>query len=277
MPATDETPTGKRVIRVQHDIESDVRRLRTLLADARRITVISGAGVSTESGIPDFRSDGGWWQDEKLVETLSDAYLRRHPDLFWERYRAVFLNPDVLSASPNAGHRALVNLEASGRIVHIYTQNVDGLHQAAGSQHVFEVHGSNRSAYCSMCHSRYGLDKMLSEAVPRCTWENMKGNICNSVLVPDTVLFGQPVRYLEQAMNAVIDTDVLLVVGTSLTVEPVASLPRFAVQHGVPVAIINLTPTPYDTQASVVLQARLGEGLPAVTAGLDILDNHPGR
>jgi NAD-dependent deacetylase len=238
--------------------------LQHLIEKASDIVVLSGAGISTESGIPDFRSENGVWQDPDLVRAMSDTWLRRFPHDFWPKFKQVFMRPEYLQARPNAGHLALAELERRGKRVTVLTQNVDGLHQLAGSTRVFELHGGVRKAQCPVCRQEYGLDDILAEEVPICRWTNPKGAECGHVLHPDTVLFGQPVRHLELAAAAVQACDLLLVLGTSLTVNPVADLPDYARRAGVRIAIVNLDETYVDPFADVVIHARIGDVLPKV-------------
>lgn len=233
-----------------------------LIENASNIVVLTGAGMSTESGIPDFRSDDGVWQDEALVHVMSDSYLRRFPQAFWPKFKQVFMRPEYLRAEPNAGHLALAALERLGKQVTVFTQNVDGLHQLAGSTTVFELHGSVRKAECPACMQSYGLDGILAQEVPTCHWENAKGSECGFVLHPDTVLFGQQVRHLERAVLAAARCDLFLVLGTSLMVDPVAELPNYARAAGVPIAVVNLEETYIDVHAEVVIRGKIGEVLP---------------
>ncbi|GMA51635.1 NAD-dependent protein deacetylase [Alicyclobacillus contaminans] len=244
-----------------------VGTLRQLIETASDIVVLTGAGMSTESGIPDFRSDNGAWQDETLAEAMSDTYLHEQPHAFWQKFKQVFLREEFLSARPNPGHLALAALEAMGKRVRVFTQNVDGLHQQAGSSYVVELHGSIRRAVCPMCQQRYGLADMLAEPVPTCHWTNVKGAECGFVLHPDTVLFGQPVRQLSEAVLAAAHCDLFLVLGTSLLVDPVAELPNYALAAGHPVAVVNLEDTYIDGRAAAVVRGKIGEVLPLVVAG----------
>lgn len=249
------------------DRDQQIDRLVSLFANSQRILVLTGAGMSTESGIPDFRSQGGVWEDEELLTAMSDGYLRRHPEDFWPKFKATFLNEHFLFAEPNAGHRALVELEHKGKDVYVYTQNVDGLHRQAGSSRVMEMHGNARTAYCPRCHRKYNLDYVLNHAVPRCSWETPKGGVCDTILYPDTVLFGQAVRYLQECIGDLLKSDLLLVLGTSLTVEPVASLPMYK-QRECPLVIINLEETRFDALADLLIQDKIGDVLPAAVSRL---------
>lgn len=244
--------------------ESAIYELVRFVSESHRLVVLSGAGMSTESGIPDFRSGSGLWQDESLVATMSDEYLIQHPKLFWPRFKQVFMRPEYLQATPNPGHLALAQWEQYGKRVTVFTQNVDGLHQQAGSTRVYNVHGSVHKATCPTCHHEYGVDYVLANDVPECHFMSVKGELCDSVLHPDTVLFGQPIRHYERALVEMAAADALLVLGTSLTVHPVATLPDYARKNGVRVAIVNADPTYADSFADIVIHAKVGETLSLV-------------
>ena len=246
------------------DFRDDVTTLREWVNQSHTITVLSGAGMSTESGIPDFRSPNGVWADEQLMDAMSDVYLESSPEDFWVKYKFAFLGDGLLQAQPNAAHLALAWLEEQGKKVSVYTQNVDGLHQKAGSRHVYEMHGSVRKARCPVCHRFYGLDYILAEKVPYCRAYDVKGTDCNHILHPDTVLFGQEVRHFQQAAFSMMESDLVLIVGSSLTVYPAADLPRFAKQGRAKVALVNLEPTDFDGSVDLVLHGKAGEILPAV-------------
>ncbi|SEO43016.1 SIR2 family NAD-dependent protein deacylase [Trujillonella endophytica] len=238
------------------------------LTDARRITVLTGAGISTDSGIPDYRGpDGVWTRDpdaEKLV-TLSyyvaDADIRRRA---WLMRRELGIG-DV---RPNAGHHALVGLERAGRLRALVTQNVDGLHQAAGSSPglVLEVHGTVHRVECLDCGDRTTTAETLArvdagEPDPAC-------RVCGGILKTATVSFGQALdgAVLDAAVTAAADCDVFLAVGTSLGVHPVAGLTDVAAATGARVAIVNAEPTPYDDLADLVVREPIGTALPRLLA-----------
>ncbi len=231
------------------------RQLIEILREAKNMVFFGGAGVSTESGIPDFRSsDGLYGADEadglSPEAILHHSFLMRHPARFYAYYRAHMLYPD---ATPNPAHYALAELEAEGKLSAIVTQNIDGLHQAAGSRVVLELHGSTLRNFCTRCGRRYGLEGVTdgSEAIPTCT--------CGGMIRPDVVLYGESLNggvwtAAEEAMAA---ADVLIVGGTSLTVQPAASLVNaFGGEH---LVIINRTPTPYDPWAELVIRDPIGE------------------
>ena len=250
--------------------EGALAEARRRVAAARRVVVLTGAGVSTESGIPDFRGPNGRWRQRAaaerpggLAEYVGDEAVRTRA---WQRR----LGSPALRARPNAGHRALVELERQGRLVALLTQNVDGLHLLAGSDpaKVVELHGTIREVVCVACGARGPAQATLErvragEADPRC-----RG--CAGVLTSATVGFGQPLDAgdLRRAVRAVQSCDVLLAVGTSLRVYPVAGLVPLAADGGTAVVIVNGEPTPFDELAVAVVRAPIGAALPAIVGEL---------
>ena len=236
--------------------------LRKIIKEARRVVFFGGAGVSTDSGIPDFRGNGGLYTGEQDTDVppetvLSVEYLYTHPERFFAYYRRHMIYPD---ATPNPTHLALAQLENREHIqsMTVITQNIDGLHQAAGSKNVLELHGSVHRNYCVKCGKRHDLGYVLnSPDVPRCT-------ACGGMVRPDVVLYGEPLngRAFYQAQDAVCDADLLIVGGTSLTVYPAASLVHeFSGEH---LVIINRTPTAYDGFAEYVIRDSLSEVMTAL-------------
>ena len=231
--------------------------LAELISQRQPCVVLTGAGVSTESGIPDFRSATGIWAQYDPAEVASIEAFRRDPAKVWEFYARRL---DMLGeAEPNPAHRALAALEDKGLVDAIVTQNVDGLHQRAGSKNVVEVHGSIRSATCPSCARTVTADE-LELPLPRCP-------SCSAVLKPAVVMFGEllPVAALERATEFARGAALLLVVGSSLEVWPVAGLPQETVMHGGELAIVNRDPTPYDGKAKLLARASAGEVLAAVS------------
>lgn len=237
-----------------------------MVAEAGRITVLTGAGISTDSGIPDFRGPSGVWTRNPEAEKLAtlDHYLS-DPAVRVAAWRSR-LDHQAWAAEPNAGHRALVDLERSGRLRLLVTQNVDGLHQAAGSDpdRVVEVHGTMRDAQCLTCGWRGPMQETLErvrhgEDDPPCLH-------CGGILKSATISFGQQLvaRDLEAAFAAAADCDLLLAVGTTLSVYPVANMVPIAHRAGVPVIILNAEPTEMDRLAAVVLRGSISELLPTL-------------
>jgi len=239
------------------------------LADAQRIVVLTGAGISTDSGIPDFRGPNGvWTRDPEAAKLVTlDSYVA-DPAV---RRRAWLSRRDhpAWSAEPNAAHRALVDLEGTGRLRAIVTQNIDGLHQRAGSDPdlVVEIHGTLYEVECLNCDRRTGMAETLrrvaeGEPDPDC-------RSCGGILKSATISFGQQLdrRTLLRAATAAADADFFLAVGTSLTVQPAAGLLEVAARAGARLVIVNASPTPYDRLADAVLREPIGEVLPALVAG----------
>jgi NAD-dependent deacetylase len=239
------------------------------LAAARRITVLTGAGISTDSGIPDFRGPNGvWTRDPEAAKLVTlDAYLA-DPAVRRRAWASRSEHP-AWSAEPNAGHRALVDLERAGRLHALVTQNIDGLHQRAGSDpaRVVEVHGTIHEVACMDCAGRTSMRSALDrvaagEPDPAC-------RDCGGILKSATISFGQALdrATLRRAFAAAATCDAFLAVGTSLQVYPVARLVRVAGAAGARRVIVNAEPTPYDGEVDAVLRGPIGEALPALVAG----------
>jgi NAD-dependent deacetylase len=238
------------------------------LADARAVTALTGAGISTDSGIPDFRGPDGLWTRQPEAATLFtlDNYVR-DPEV---RRRAWLARRDnsAWTAEPNSGHQALVTLERTGRLLGIVTQNIDGLHQRAGNHpgRVIEVHGTMFEVTCLTCADRTSmraaLDRVAAgEPDPAC-------ELCGGILKSATISFGQALdqHTLRRAVTAATESDLLLAVGTSLQVHPVAGLVDVALSAGARVVIVNAEPTPYDSEVDAVLRGRIGDILPALVS-----------
>jgi NAD-dependent deacetylase len=238
-----------------------VPALAALVREHQPCVALTGAGISTESGIPDFRSPTGIWASYDPMEYATLDAFRRDPVKVWEFYALRF---EMLTrAEPNAGHRALAELERRGLVEAVVTQNIDGLHERAGSRDVVEVHGSIRTASCLECEERVPLDHVvaaLEEApAPACPQ-------CGAILKPDVVMFGEllPAEAIDRAIELAQRAGVLLVVGSSLEVHPVAGLPQATVSAGGKLAIVNRGSTPFDGQATVRVDGGAGETLAAL-------------
>ena len=236
---------------------SEIEKLKQLIDNTDNIVFFGGAGVSTESGIPDFRSvDGLYHQqwDDPPETILSHTYYMRCTEEFYRFYRAKMLCPD---AKPNAAHRKLAEWEQQGKLKAVITQNIDGLHQAAGSREVLELHGSTLRNYCEDCGKFYGVDAVLnSTGVPKCS--------CGGRLKPDVVLYeeGLDERTLTKAVNYIANADVLIIAGTSLAVYPAAGLVNY--YRGNKLVVINKTPLHGDLSADLVITGAVGEVLSQV-------------
>ena len=236
--------------------------LAALIRESRPCVVLTGAGVSTESGIPDFRSPTGIWAQYDPMEYATISAFRRDPEKVWDFYAKRL---DVLAAAePNAAHLALARLERDGWVRAVITQNIDRLHERAGSQDVIEVHGSVRTSSCLDCGERVPFDEVVARLpVPACA-------TCGAVLKPDVVMFGEllPVEAIDRATDLAREAALLLVVGSSLEVWPVAGLPQETLDAGGRIAIVNRDPTPYDARAVLVIRESAGEVLACVSTTL---------
>jgi NAD-dependent deacetylase len=235
--------------------------LAELIRARQPCVVLTGAGMSTESGIPDFRSSEGLWSEVDPAEVASIDAFRRDPERVWrwygQRIRA------LLDAQPNAGHLALAALEREGLVQAVVTQNIDTLHSRAGSVEVIEVHGSVRRAVCLACGAHETVEGVLAQLTERVAPACPE---CGAVLKPDVVMFGEllPVEAMTRAELHATGAELLVVVGSSLQVWPVADLPAQTLGAGGEVAILNREQTPFDGQAVLVLRAAAGETLARV-------------
>jgi NAD-dependent protein deacetylase/lipoamidase len=240
----------------------DAEMLAELIRGKQPCVVLTGAGVSTESGIPDFRSRTGIWARYDPAEVASIDGFRRDPARVWEFYARRL---EVLAAAePNDAHRAIARLEQLGLVEAVVTQNVDRLHQLAGSRDVVEVHGSIRTASCPACGARLTAEEVVARLpLPGCPG-------CGGVVRPDVVMFGEllPAAALERAVELAREAALLLVVGSSLAVWPVAGLPQETLAAGGSLAVVNREPTPYDEAAAVAVHAEAGPTLRAAVATL---------
>ena len=241
------------------------------LEDARRVVALTGAGISTESGIPDFRGEGGLWTRVAATSFrafLSDGRARRE---YWRLRRE--LMPLVTRAQPNAAHWALADLDRRGALAGVITQNFDGLHQLAGisAERVIELHGNTREAACQSCGARQPIAAVQARVE---TGEEEPLCACGGFLKAATILFGQPLppEALAAAKDLLALCDLLLVIGSSLRVIPAARLPLLALERGAPLIIVNLEPTPLDERADVVIRAPTGWALERMIARLDITE-----
>lgn len=229
------------------------------IREAQRIVFLTGAGISTDSGIPDFRSeDGLWTKDPDLPQKLSRAYFHRRPREFWKVFRQAFPIEELAKANPNEGHRFLAELEKMGKDVVVITQNIDGLHQKAGSRNVLELHGTLFSATCPTCNAVYFLP--MEEDVPRCTQEHPKG-VCGSILKPDVVLFGDPVQHFQEAVERTQHADLFVAMGTSLEVSPANAFPLYARGKKV---LINRDETLMDGHFDLVIRDAIRDVISAI-------------
>jgi NAD-dependent deacetylase len=240
-------------------LDPQARTISHWLASSQSAVVLTGAGISTESGIPDFRSPGGVWTKYRTVyfdDFLASAEARHE---YWRQ--KCEMHADFAAAQPNAGHLVLAHWEAAGRIRGVITQNIDGLHQLAGSRRVLELHGTARQAACLDCAARYEINPLVAQffatnAVPECPE-------CGGRLKHATISFGQmlPPDVLMEATRWSREADLMLAIGSSLVVTPAADLPRIAKERGARLVIINRDSTPLDSLADSIVTNRIGQSL----------------
>lgn len=234
-------------------------RLKKIIDKSDNIVFFGGAGVSTESNIPDFRSESGLYKamnnyGRSPEEMLSHSFFVNHTETFFDYYKNNLIYTD---AKPNKAHRALAKLEAMGKLKAVVTQNIDGLHQKAGNKKVYELHGSTLRNYCMKCHQYYDLDYIMDEyhckgGVPICP-------VCGGIIKPDVVLYEEPLDgdCMDKAIMAIQNADTLIIGGTSLVVYPAAGFVRYF--RGNNLVLINKQETPYDSHADLVIHDSIGK------------------
>lgn len=230
-------------------MNNEIQKLKNVIENSNNIVFFGGAGVSTESGIPDFRSAGGLYKNSPET-ILSHSFFIKNPDIFFEFYKKNLVFTD---AKPNNAHNILAKMEKDKKLKGIITQNIDALHQKAGSRNVFELHGSISKNYCMDCGKLYSLSEFMNieTLVPLCN--------CGGIIKPDVVLYEEELDYdaINGAVKLLKNADVLIVGGTSLVVNPAASLINYF--NGSCIALINMTPTPYDSRADIVIREKIGK------------------
>jgi NAD-dependent deacetylase len=249
-------------------ISTQAERVADLLRASERAVVLTGAGISVPSGIPDFRSPGtGLWENVDPMEVAHIDAWRRDPDRFWSFYGRRFAS--LTDKVPNEAHHAIAELERRGLVRGVITQNIDRLHRLAGSERLIEVHGSIEWSLCMHCRGKLPIDRVVeliaeSGGAPECP-------ACALPLKPDVVLFGEllPERALAEAQTLAMDADLMLCVGSSLEVYPVAGLPAMTLGGGGRLVLVTQGPTPYDGDAEVKLDGDVVEEMQAVLAALD--------
>ena len=238
--------------------EEEVRKLQEIIDDSERIVLFGGAGVSTESGIPDFRSaDGIYHQHYNYApeQVVSHSFFKAHPDVFYDFYKEKMM---CLDAEPNPAHRKLAQLEEAGRLTAVITQNIDGLHQKAGSRKVYELHGSIHRNYCQKCGRFYDAAYVkAAPGIPRCE--------CGGVIKPDVVLYEESLDAvtIQRSIQAISEADTLIIGGTSLVVYPAASFIDYF--HGRHLVVINKSATAREVGAELTISAPIGEILGQIT------------
>jgi NAD-dependent deacetylase len=253
---------------VADELHAGARKLADLLRRSTNAVALTGAGVSVPSGIPDFRSPGtGLWEKVDPMEVAHIDAFHRDPQRFWQFYSQRFLA--LHDKRPNAAHAALAELERNGLLRGVITQNVDRLHGLAGSRRVVEVHGSIEQSLCVVCGTRVGLAEVMrivsgGQTTPEC-------EACGAALKPDVVLFGEllPEEAIDDAQALAANSDLMLCVGSSLEVYPIAALPSLTQAAGGQIAVITQGPTPYDDAAAVKLEADVVSSFEALKVALD--------
>jgi len=247
-----------------------IEQIAGWIREAFRVVVLTGAGISTESGIPDFRGPQGVWTKNPEAErnaTLQHYLANRDARVRGWRNR---LSSTLGEAQPNAGHLALADLERKGKLETLVTQNVDGLHLKAGTsrERLIEIHGTVRDSMCMRCGDRGPIERVLERV--RAGEEDPACRLCGGILKSATISFGQDLvrEDLERAQAAAMTCDLFLAIGTTLTVYPVAHMPQLAIQHGAPLVIINAGETPFDQYAEAVVRDQIGGVLPRIVAAV---------
>ena len=235
-----------------------IEQVVDLLLTSVNAIAFTGAGISTASGIPDFRGPNGLWK-KYSPEIATVEYFKKDPKGFWEFYSMRMRG--LFEAKPNPAHFALAELERMGLIKYVITQNIDGLHQRAGSKNVIELHGNMRRSYCTSCFKSYDSSEVLKmidkgELPPRCS--------CGGIIRPDVVLFGEPVKDIYFALQIAYDSDLVMVLGSSLTVYPANLIPQVVKERGGKLIIINMQETPLDDVADIVIREPLEKVLPQI-------------
>lgn len=239
-------------------MSEEIKLLQKWIDESNKIVFFGGAGVSTESGVPDFRSVDGLYNqkyDYPPEEILSHTFYRRKPEEFYRFYRDKMLYTDV---KPNKAHLKLAELEEKGKLTAVVTQNIDGLHQAAGSKKVYELHGSVLRNYCEECHKFFDMQYIIdSDSVPKC-------DKCGGGVKPDVVLYeeGLDMNTMNGALKAISEADMLIIGGTSLAVYPAAGLIDY--YRGSKLVLINMSKTPMDSRADLVIYEKIGEVLSSI-------------
>lgn len=234
-----------------------------LIRQARHIVALTGAGISTPSGIPDFRSEGkGLWAKDEPLEVASQSTFRTHPEKFFEWFRP--LAGSIFEAKPNSAHEALTLLEKNHKLRAIITQNIDILHQKAGAERVIEMHGTLATLTCTQCYRKVGYQGYLTGFIEKGTLPYCPN--CNAILKPDVILFGEqlPQRAWQEAQTEARQCDLMLVIGSSLEVLPVAGLPMQAVDRGAHLIIINNSPTYINVRADINIYEDVEKIIPAI-------------
>jgi len=259
----------------EQNLETLVDKVADLILNAKRVVVFTGAGISTESGLPDFRSPGGIWDrfdpDDFTYEKFISSPKARHKQ--WQMFKEGGLITEV---KPNPAHYAIAELDRLGKLNCVITQNVDNLHQKAGvpTDKVFELHGNMQWAVCLSCGKRYPMAQIKArletgEEIPDC-------EVCHGILKPDAVFFGEPlpIEVFEEAAYRSRNCDLFIVIGSTLIIYPAAEMPGYAIKMGAKLVIINLSSTPMDKRATVLIRAKAGETMTRIVEQVKAKSRH---
>jgi len=249
-------------LKINMSSQESIKKARELVSKAKRISALTGSGISVDSGIPDFRSEGGLWKRYDPLEFATLESFERNPTKFWTMGKE--LAETIVKAQPNAAHIALAKLETQGKLSGIITLNIDNLHQSAGSKNVIELRGNYLSAHCIDCGSEY-FGKNVHERVaqgqipPKCEQ-------CGGVLKSAAILFGEPLpeEPMTRAVELCKNTDLMIVIGTSLTIYPAAYLPQLAKNEGAKILLVNLDGNNKDNVADIVIKGRSSDIIPEI-------------
>ena len=248
--------------------EALIGRLGAMISRAERIVAFTGAGISAESGIPTYRGEGGVWDKYNPDLYAGIDHFRKDPSYYWRFFSEVRLGL-LKDIRPNAAHKALARMERAGKLSSVITQNIDGLHQDAGSRKVIELHGNTREIYCTVCRTDYAFETLCG--ILECSNPPLCPS-CGGVLRPDIVFFGEPLpnRALAEASLEVQNCDLIMAIGSTLSVQPAAGFPLIARDHGAKFAIVNKGETCLDDYADMVIDGSAGEILAAVLLSANI-------
>ncbi|HWO96827.1 MAG TPA: NAD-dependent protein deacylase [Bacillus sp. (in: firmicutes)] len=241
-------------------MEPAIAQLKQWINQAKTITFFTGAGISTESGIPDFRSQNGLYkQNMSFADVVSRPFFESRPKEFWPLFKEIFRIKMLHHYKPNSGHEFIAELEKLGKRTYVITQNIDGLHEDAGSSHIYEIHGTIKSAHCPKCQTSYDLAYLNGHELPHCQTVTRNGNKCNFILKPNVVLFGDSIHHFDEAAEAAISSDLFIVMGSSLEVAPINQIPILVRKQGTsPMVIINRDPTHFDHLFDLVIPDSIG-------------------
>ena len=249
------------------ELADKLEQLSKWVDESKNIVVFTGAGVSAESGIPTYRGQGGYWDKYDPDKYANINYFYKDPSYYWNFFKDV-RSPVLKAAKPNLAHKSIALLEKLGKIKSVITQNIDGLHREAGSKNIIELHGNTRTFSCLKCKTEYNMDEvddLLKKTLPP------KCNKCGSLIRPEVVFFGESLdsMVLFRAEKDSSEADLFIAAGSSLVVQPAASLPLIAKNNGAKLVIVNIDPTPLDSSADLVINISVSKVFSKIVNGID--------